>query len=110
MDYEIAVAEFRSVLLTAFSDTSTALSARTALNDKARRLRAALEAAQAADKLTEERYRAGSVALRIWLDAQERSRTAARAVAANRLDQLVTEVQIFRVLGGSPSMPATASR
>ena len=110
VDYEIAVAEFRSVLLTAFSDTSTALSARTALNDKARRLRAALEAAEAADKLTEERYRAGSVALRIWLDAQERSRTAARAVAANRLDQLGTEVQIFRVLGGSPSMPATASR
>ena len=110
VDYQIAVSEFRSALLTAFSDTDTALNARTTLNQKSRRLRAALEAAQLAERLTEERYRAGSVALRVWLDAQERSRTATRALAANRLEQLVTEVQIFRVLGGSPSMPVPASR
>lgn len=105
IDYQIAVSEFRAALLTAYSDTGNALSARTMLNEKSRRLRGALEAAQAAARLTEERYRAGSVALRIWLDAQERSRTAQRALAANRLDQLVTEVQIFRVLGGSPMLP-----
>lgn len=111
IDYQIAVSEFRSALLTAFSDTGTALNARTTFNAKASRLRAALEAAELAEKLTEERYRAGSVALRVWLDAQERSRAATRALAANRLDQLVTEVQIFRVLGGSPAVPATpASR
>lgn len=107
VDYQLAVTEFRSALLTAFSDTGTALSARTTLNQKSHRLRAALEAAQSAEKLTEERYRAGSVALRIWLDAQERSRAANRALAANRLEQLVTEVQIFRVLGGSPSVSAS---
>lgn len=111
IDYQIAVSEFRSALLTAFSDTGNALNARTTFNAKASRLRAALEAAELAEKLTEERYRAGSVALRVWLDAQERSRAATRALAANRLDQLVTEVQIFRVLGGSPTMPAVpASR
>ncbi|WP_332688029.1 TolC family protein [Devosia sp.] len=103
VDYQIAVSEFRASLLTAFSDTGTALSARTTLNEKSRRLRAALEAAQAADRLTGERYRAGAVALRIWLDAQERSRAAERALAANRLEQLLAEVQIFRVLGGSPT-------
>ncbi|WP_316357980.1 efflux transporter outer membrane subunit [Devosia sp.] len=103
VDYQIAVSEFRASLLTAFSDTSNALSARTTLNEKSRRLRAALEAAQAADRLTGERYRAGAVALRIWLDAQERSRAAERALAANRLEQLLAEVQIFRALGGSPS-------
>ncbi|KRA98045.1 hypothetical protein ASD83_13390 [Devosia sp. Root685] len=107
VDYQLAVTEFRSALLTAFSDTGTALSARTTLNQKSHRLRAALEAAQSAEKLTEERYRTGSVALRIWLDAQERSRAANRALAANRLEQLVTEVQIFRVLGGSPSVSAS---
>lgn len=106
LDYQIAVSEFRAALLTAFSDTGNALSARTTLNQKARRLRDALEAAQTADRLTEERYRAGSIALRIWLDAQERSRTAERALAANRLEQLLAEVQIFRVLGGSPTPPA----
>lgn len=106
VDYQIAVTEFRAALLTAFSDTGTALSARITLSEKSRRLKAAFAAAQAADRLTEERYRAGSVALRVWLDAQERSRAAERALAANRLDQLVTEVQIFRVLGGSPVLPA----
>ena len=110
VDYQLAVTEFRSALLTAFSDTGTALSARTTLNQKSHRLRAALEAAQSAEKLTEERYRAGSVALRVWLDAQERSRAANRALSANRLEQLVTEVQIFRVLGGSPSVSDAASR
>lgn len=106
VDYQIAVTEFRGALLTAFSDTGTALSARITLSEKARRLKTAFAAAQAADRLTEERYRAGSVALRVWLDAQERSRAAERALAANRLEQLVTEVQIFRVLGGSPVLPA----
>lgn len=102
-EYELAVAEFRTTLLSAFSDTANALSARKFLNEKARRLRAALEAATTAEKLTEERYRAGAVALRIWLDAQEVRRAAARALSSNRLDQLLAEVQIFRVLGGSPS-------
>lgn len=110
VEYQLAVTEFRSALLTAFSDTGTALSARTTLNQKSHRLRAALEAAQSAEKLTEERYRAGSVALRVWLDAQERSRAANRALSANRLEQLVTEVQIFRVLGGSPSVSTAVSR
>jgi outer membrane protein TolC len=94
-------------LLTAFGDTSNALSARIALNEKSRHLRAAFQAAKAADRLTEERYRTGMVALRVWLDAQERSRTAERALAANRLEQLLNEVQIFRVLGGSASPTLT---
>lgn len=106
VDYQIAVSEFRAALLTAFSDTGTALSARTTLGEKARRLRAAVEAAQAADRLTEERYRAGAVTLRVWLDAEERTRAARRALAANRLEQLLNEVQIFRVLGGTPSISA----
>ncbi len=103
-DYELAVAEFRTTLLNAFSDTANALSARKFLSEKGRRLRAALEAAQIAEELTGERYRAGAVELRVWLNAQEVSRTAARAVSSNRLDQLLAEVQIFRVLGGSPSV------
>ena len=107
VDYQIAVSEFRTALLTAFGDTSTVLSARVSLNEKSRHLRAALEEAKSADRLTEERYRAGAVALRVWLDAKERSRTAERALAANRLEQLLTEVQIFRVLGGSPTSQTT---
>lgn len=102
-DYQIAASEFRSSLLTAFSETSTALSARVTLRQKGRHLKAALDAAETAAKLIEERYRAGSVELRVWIDAQNRSRAARRAYTANRLEQLLAEVQIFRVLGGPPS-------
>ena len=102
-DYQIAASEFRSSLLTAFSETSTALSARVTLRQKGRHLKAALDAAEMAAKLIEERYRAGSVELRIWIDAQNRSRAARRAYSANRLEQFLAEIQIFRVLGGPPS-------
>lgn len=102
-DYQIAASEFRSSLLTAFSETSSALSARATLRQKGRHLKAALDAAETAAKLIEERYRAGSVELRIWIDAQNRSRAARRAYTANRLEQLLAEIQIFRVLGGPPS-------
>ena len=102
-DYQIAASEFRSSLLTAFSETSTALGARATLRQKGRHLNAALDAAETAAKLIEERYRAGSVELRVWIDAQNRSRAARRAYTANRLEQLLTEIQIFRVLGGPPS-------
>jgi NodT family efflux transporter outer membrane factor (OMF) lipoprotein len=108
-EYELAATEFRAALLTAFSDTSTALSASTTFGEKSRRLRAALTAAQAADRLTEERYRAGALSLRAWLDAEDRTRAARRALAATRLEQLLNEVQIFRVLGGAPAhTPAPA--
>lgn len=102
-DYQIAASEFRSSLLAAFGETSTALSARVTLRQKGRHLRAALDSAETAAKLIEERYRAGSVELRIWIDAQNRSRAARRAYTANRLEQLLAEIQIFRVLGGPPS-------
>lgn len=109
-DYELAVVQFRSTLLNAFSDVANALSSRTALAEKARRLRSALDAAIEAERLTEERYRAGTITLRVWLDAQERRRVTQRAQVTNRLEQLVTEVQIFRVLGGSPDLPPVAAR
>lgn len=102
-DYQIVASEFRSSLLTAFSETSNALSARATLQQKGWHLKAALDAAETSAKLIEERYRAGAVELRIWIDAQNRSRTARRAYTANRLEQLLAEIQIFRVLGGSPA-------
>jgi outer membrane protein TolC len=47
------------------------------------------------------RYRAGAVALRPWLDAQENRRTAEIAVTENRLNQYVNHATLVLALGGS---------
>lgn len=51
------------------------------------------------------RYRQGSVALSLWLDAQETRRTAETAWAQNQLSQLKNQVTLYLALGGS-ALPA----
>lgn len=102
LQYEEAVLSFRRTLLSAFNDVGIALSARTRLSEKMALVGQSLAAAQEAEALTERRYRVGEIALRIWLDAQERRRSAQAAITAVRLEQLLNEVQLFRVLGTSP--------
>ncbi|OZI77794.1 efflux transporter outer membrane subunit [Bordetella genomosp. 12] len=99
-DYEILVAQFRQALYQAMSDVENALSARSQLADRARLLQASLDAAREVERLYETRWRAGAVALRIWLDAQEKRRAAEVAVDENRLQQLRNQVQIYQALGG----------
>lgn len=101
VQYEEAVLRFRGALLNAFADVANALGARADYAERTRRLRNALSAAQGVERLTEARYRAGAVTLRIWLDAQERRRVAEVALADIRLAQLVNETVLFRALGGS---------
>lgn len=107
LQYEEAVLNFRRTLLSAFSDVGVALSARTRLIEKMTFVRQSLSAAQEAEALTEQRYRTGAITLRLWLDAQERRRGAEAAVTAVRLDQLLNEVLLFRVLGTSPMSAAS---
>jgi len=52
------------------------------------------------ERILEVRYRAGAVALRLWLDAQERRRSAEIALAQTRLDLLVNQVRLYQALGG----------
>lgn len=114
--YQEAVVAFRSALLNALTDVANALGARVELADKARRLAAILAAAKEVERLTEARYKAGAVALRVWLDAQERRRAAETALASNRLAQLVNESTVYRAIGGTtapsalvaPSQPRAA--
>ncbi|WP_201772326.1 TolC family protein [Hoeflea sp. BAL378] len=99
--YEEAVAGFRGSLLNALADVANALGARADYAERARHLRNALAAAQEVERLTEARYRAGAVTLRVWLDAQERRRAAETALADVRLAQIVNESLLYRALGGS---------
>ncbi|MCX7277697.1 MAG: efflux transporter outer membrane subunit [Burkholderiales bacterium] len=96
-----AVVNFRQTLYTALGDVDNALSARQQYRQQAVVLQQALDAATQAERLYEIRYRAGSVALRPWLDAQDSRRTAEIAVAENRLNQYVNHATLVLALGGS---------
>ena len=99
-EYEEAVVQFRQTLYQAMSDVENALSARESLARQGELLTAALEAAERAETLNEARYRAGAVALRVWLDSQERRRSAEIAVSENRLQQYTNQVLLYQALGG----------
>lgn len=89
------------------SDVETALSARVQYEDQGTRLVQAVTAAQQAERLSEARYRAGSVALKVWLDAQETRRQAESNLAQNRLNRLNALVTLYQSLGGDTAQPAS---
>lgn len=98
--YEEAVILFRKSLYTALSEVENALSARQELAAQTDVLGQAQDAARAAERLYEVRYRSGAVPLRTWLDAQERRRSAELALSANRFARLQNQMSLHQVLGG----------
>ncbi len=101
LDQDRAVLLFRQALLNAFIDVDNALSARQQLASQGVALQAALDAATRAERLYGVRYRSGSVALRIWLDAQEARRRAETALLENQQARLVAQAILYQTLGGA---------
>lgn len=99
--YEEAVVAFRKSLYTALADVERALSARSQLAQQEAAQQRALAEAIEIERLYEARYRAGQVALRLWLDAQERRRAAELAHAATRLAQRQNHLTSNLALGGA---------
>jgi outer membrane protein TolC len=100
-DYERAVVTFRQTLYQAMTDVDNALSARRQYAEQAAQLEQSLADARRAERLYEVRYRAGAVALKPWLDAQEKRRSAETALAENRLNRLVNHATLYQALGGA---------
>jgi len=98
--YDIAALNFKTTLLQALADTDNALSNRTQLAQQGEAQRASLEAARQAEALYALRYRTGSVALRVWLDAQQSLRAAQLSYDNNRLSQLINQSTLYQALGG----------
>ncbi|MEO5796433.1 MAG: efflux transporter outer membrane subunit [Rhodoferax sp.] len=96
-----AIINFRQTLYTALGDVDNALSARQQYRAQAVLLEQVLQAAVQAERLYEVRYRAGSVALKPWLDAQESRRSAEISLAENRLNQFNNYVTLVQALGGN---------
>ena len=99
-DYDIAVVDFRQSLYSALRDVENALSAQAQYEKQGEMQRQRLDAAREAERLYEIRYRAGAVALNVFLDAQEKRRNAEIAVAGNRLDALNNRMTLYLALGG----------
>ncbi|MBI2732409.1 MAG: TolC family protein, partial [Aquabacterium sp.] len=104
-DDEVAVRGYRQSWYQALADVESALSARLQYENQGTQLALAVKAAQEAERLSEARYRAGSVALKTWLDAQETRRQAENNLAANRLNRLNALVTLYQAAGGSLSAP-----
>jgi NodT family efflux transporter outer membrane factor (OMF) lipoprotein len=99
-DYESAVVSFRQTLYTALADVENALSAHEQYANQGALLEKNLKAAQTTERLYELRYRTGYVALKDWLDAQEKRRTAEVSLAQNRLNRLNNQMTLYQALGG----------
>lgn len=102
VEYETAVVNYRQTLYRALGDVENTLSARGQYAAQAEKLEQSLAAARATEKIYEARYRAGLIALRPWLDAQQTRRTAEEALADNRYNRLLNHTKLCQVLGGGP--------
>jgi len=109
-EYERAVILFRQTLLGAFGEVEDALSARVQLEQREQSLEAALDAARRVEQLYGVRYRQGAVSLRIYLDAQQQTRTAEETLAANRLARLQAQATFYQAIGGGPAWPGLPPR
>lgn len=101
IDYGIAVNDFRKALYTAFSEVDNALAQKAGFDEQVALAEESLAVAKTIERLYEARYRAGSVALRVWLEAQQVRRDAELSVAQLRLEQLTNDVTLVMALGGT---------
>jgi outer membrane protein TolC len=97
--YEEAVIGFRQRLYLALKEVEDALSARAQLQTEGEKLGVALEHARRAESIAQSRYVAGATEAQLWLDAQQFLRSAERALATNRLNQLDNQAALYQALG-----------
>ena len=101
----LAELAFRTAVFQALGEVDNALSNRTQLRAQRVSLQAGLTAAALADRLYGVRYRSGSVALRVWLEAQQNHRAAQLALDANQLALLDNLATLAAALGGGAVAP-----
>jgi len=99
-EYQVAVINFRQTLYDALTEVENSLSARRQYLVRGEQLELALEAALQAEELYRIRYRAGSIPIKTWIDAQENRRQAEIALAENRLNLLLNHITLCKALGG----------
>lgn len=97
---QASLAAFDGAVLTALKEVEQALSYYAAEGERNQRLREAVGHAEAAFRLADQRYRAGSIGLIDQLDAQRELTTARSALAVSDQQLGSLRVDLFKALGG----------
>jgi multidrug efflux system outer membrane protein len=94
------LASYANVALRAFAEVETALAAETFFNERKRHLDDSVQQAHAAERLAEERYRAGLDTFIPVLESQRSAAQAESALLTSRRLRLENRVDLYLALGG----------
>ncbi|MDH0303542.1 MULTISPECIES: AdeC/AdeK/OprM family multidrug efflux complex outer membrane factor [unclassified Pseudomonas] len=97
---DINVARYEKTIQTAFQEVSDGLAARKTFEEQLQAQRDLVAANQDYYRLAERRYRIGIDSNLTFLDAQRNLFSAQQALISDRLSQLVSEVNLYKALGG----------
>jgi len=103
--WEQAKAQYEQTVITAFSEVSNALTAQAKLDEARIAQERAVRAYQDSVRLALLRYESGLASYYEVLEAQQLLFPAEIALAQVQLDQLLTVVTLYRVLGGGWQLP-----
>jgi NodT family efflux transporter outer membrane factor (OMF) lipoprotein len=97
---DVAVAQYRQTVLSAFADVENQLAATRVLGEQQALRRTASEAAGQVEQQLENRYRAGQVSYTEVVTAQVTALNARRALVQVQADRQTTAVALIQALGG----------
>ena len=105
------LADYAQVVLDAFREVETALTAEHLLTRQAAALRVAAEESEAAEALALERYRSGLIDIITWLETRRRAFDAKSALLTVSNQRLQNRIALYLALGGdfAPPVPAVAN-
>ncbi|MDF3932987.1 AdeC/AdeK/OprM family multidrug efflux complex outer membrane factor [Pseudomonas citronellolis] len=96
----IQVAQYEKAIQTAFSEVADGLAARGTYSDQLTAQRALVKASDEYYRLADKRYRTGVDNYLTLLDAQRSLFSAQQQLITDRLNQLTSEVNLYKALGG----------
>lgn len=97
---DINVAQYEKAIQTAFSEVADGLAARGTFNEQLQAQRALVDATSEYYRLADKRYRTGVDNYLTVLDAQRSLFSAQQQLITDRLNQLTSEVNLYKALGG----------
>jgi len=97
---DINIAKYEKTIQTAFQEVSDGLAARQTYSEQLQAQRDLVAANQDYYRLAERRYRIGVDSNLVFLDAQRNLFSAQQSLITDRLSQLVSEVNLYKALGG----------
>ena len=97
---DIQVAQYEKAIQVAFQEVADRLAARTTYREQLAAQRALLDTTETYYDLAERRYRTGVDSYLTLLDAQRQLFSVRQQLIGDRLDQLASEVELYKALGG----------